>query len=88
VYAAQATEVLLDAIARSDGTRESVIRELFRTDVKRGLLGDFTFDENGDISESPITILRAQRAGGGNTILSFEGAQIVRIERPQASLVR
>ena len=88
VYAAQATEVLLDAIARSDGTRASVIEELFQTRVVGGLLGDFTFDENGDISESPVTILRAVRSGGSNTILSFEGAEIVRIERPQASLVR
>ncbi|HEX4747222.1 MAG TPA: BTAD domain-containing putative transcriptional regulator [Gaiellaceae bacterium] len=88
VYAAQAAQVLLDAIARSDGTRGSVIRELFRTDVRGGLIGDFTFDENGDISQSPITILQAQRGGGANTILSFEGARIVRIERPQASLVR
>ena len=88
VYAAQAAEILLDAIARSDGTRASVIRELFRTKVENGLLGDFTFDANGDISESPITILQAQRAGGANTILSFEGARIVRIERPRASLVR
>jgi branched-chain amino acid transport system substrate-binding protein len=88
VYAAQATEVLLDAIARSDGTRASVIDELFRTNVVAGLLGDFTFDENGDISESPVTILRALRGGGSNTVLSFEGARIVSIERPQASLVR
>ena len=88
IYAAQAAEVLLDAIARSDGTRASVIRELFRTDVEDGLLGDFTFDANGDISESPVTILRTLRRGGSNTILSFEGAEIVRVERPQVSLVR
>jgi branched-chain amino acid transport system substrate-binding protein len=88
IYAAQAAEVLLDAIARSNGTRASVIRELFRTDVTDGLLGDFTFDANGDISESPITILRAVHRGGSNTILSFEGAEIVSVERPQASLVR
>jgi DNA-binding SARP family transcriptional activator/ABC-type branched-subunit amino acid transport system substrate-binding protein/sugar lactone lactonase YvrE len=87
VYAAQATEVLLAAVARSDGTRASVVRELFRTRVRGGLLGDFTFDDNGDISESPITILRAQRPGGKNTILSFDGARIVSVERPQASLV-
>jgi hypothetical protein len=36
VYAAQATEVLLDAIARSDGTRASVIHKLFETNVKGG----------------------------------------------------
>jgi DNA-binding SARP family transcriptional activator/ABC-type branched-subunit amino acid transport system substrate-binding protein len=88
VYAAQAIHVLLDAIARSDGTRVSVIRELFRTKVTGGLIGDFTFDENGDISESPITILRTERAGGSNTILSFEGATIASIERPPARLVR
>lgn len=74
--------------ARSDGTRTSVISELFRTKVDNGLIGNFTFDENGDISESPITILRAERAGGANTILSFEGARIVSVERPRASLVR
>ena len=88
VYAAQAAEILLDAIARSDGTRTSVISELFRTKVDNGLIGNFTFDENGDISESPITILRAEREGGANTILSFEGARIVSVERPRASLVR
>jgi branched-chain amino acid transport system substrate-binding protein len=88
VYAAQSAEVLLDAIARSDGSRASVIRELFRTDVEGGLLGDFTFDANGDISESPITILRVQRADGSTTSRGFEGARIVRVERPRASLVR
>jgi len=88
VYAAQSAEVLLDAIARSDGTRASVTRELFRTRVTGGLLGDFTFDENGDISESPVTILRAERGGGSTAIQSFEGARIVRVEHPRASLVR
>lgn len=83
-----ATEVRLDAITRSDGTRASAIEELFRTRVESGLLGDFTFDANGDISESPVTILRAERRGGSNTIQSLEGASIVRIERPRASLVR
>jgi branched-chain amino acid transport system substrate-binding protein len=88
VYAAQSASVLLDAIARSDGTRASVIRELFRTRVTDGLLGDFTIDANGDISESSVTILRAERGGGSNTIQSFEGARIVRVERPSAALVR
>jgi hypothetical protein len=35
----RATEVLLNAIARSDGTRASVTREPFRTKVTRGLIG-------------------------------------------------
>ena len=44
VYSAQATHVLLDAIAASDGTRAGVLRNLFRTRVRGGLLGDFAID--------------------------------------------
>jgi len=87
VYAAQATEVLLDAIARSDGTRASVVRELFATRVTDGLLGSFGFDANGDISESPVTIVRIQRPGSANTIGDVGGARIAKIERPSPKLV-
>jgi branched-chain amino acid transport system substrate-binding protein len=48
VYGAQAAQILLDAIGRSDGTRASVIEEMFATEVAGGYLGDFTFNENGD----------------------------------------
>jgi branched-chain amino acid transport system substrate-binding protein len=58
VYAAQATEVLLDAIARSDGTRESVVAELFRTRVTNGLLGSFSIDANGDTTANHVAIYR------------------------------
>jgi DNA-binding SARP family transcriptional activator/ABC-type branched-subunit amino acid transport system substrate-binding protein len=87
VYAAQATEVLLDAIARSDGTRASVVKELFETRVRDGLLGSFGFDRNGDITESPVTIMRVARRGGSNTILSVEGGVVARVVRPSPSLV-
>jgi DNA-binding SARP family transcriptional activator/ABC-type branched-subunit amino acid transport system substrate-binding protein len=86
VYAAQATHVLLDAIRRSDGTRSSVVEELFRTRVSDGLLGSFSFDRNGDISESPITILQV-RPSGASRGGEFEGAAVVRVVRPSASLV-
>ena len=56
--AAQATEVLLDAIARSDGTRASVVEELFATKVENGILGSFTFDEFGDIDPAPVGVYR------------------------------
>ena len=39
--AAQATELVLDAIARSDGTRASVLEELRGAEVRDGILGDF-----------------------------------------------
>jgi branched-chain amino acid transport system substrate-binding protein len=88
VYAAQAAEVLLDAIARSDGTRTSVVEELFRTRVSDGLLGTFGFDRNGDITESPVTIVRVQGGGTSTTIASVEGAVVTRVVRPGSNLVR
>ena len=63
--AAQATDVLLDAIARSDGTRASVVEELFASKVENGILGSFTFDRFGDIDPAPIGVYR------------FEGGEIV-----------
>ena len=87
VYAAQATEVLLDAIARSDGTRRSVVDELFRTRVRDGLLGSFGFDANGDVSESPMTIVQVRRGGSDNRVQSVEGAEVVRVVRPSSGLV-
>jgi branched-chain amino acid transport system substrate-binding protein len=59
-YAAHATVVLLDAIERSDGTRASVAEELFNTDIKGGILGDFSIDENGDTTLGTVTFFRVQ----------------------------
>lgn len=56
--AAQATEVLLDAIARSDGTRASVVEEVFATKVENGILGSFSFDRFGDIDPAPVGVYR------------------------------
>ena len=56
--AAQATHVLLDEIARSDGTRASVVEELFRTKVTNGILGSFSFDRDGHIVPAPVGIFR------------------------------
>jgi ABC-type branched-subunit amino acid transport system substrate-binding protein len=56
VYAAEAAEVLLTAIAHSDGTRDSVTRAVFATRIKNGILGTFTFDRNGDSTYNPILI--------------------------------
>jgi ABC-type branched-subunit amino acid transport system substrate-binding protein/predicted Ser/Thr protein kinase len=55
--AAQATEVVLDAIARSDGTRASVLRELQAAKVEDGILGSFRFDR-GDITPARVAVLR------------------------------
>jgi branched-chain amino acid transport system substrate-binding protein len=56
--AAQATETVLAAIARSDGTRASVLKELQDTRAQDDILGDFTFDRYGDITPAPFTVSR------------------------------
>jgi ABC-type branched-subunit amino acid transport system substrate-binding protein len=49
---------LLDAIARSDGTRASVTTELRQARVDNGILGDIRFDRRGDLVEAPFTFFR------------------------------
>jgi hypothetical protein len=48
IYGAQAAQVMLDAIAASDGTRADVTAQMFATEVTDGLLGTFSFSEDGD----------------------------------------
>jgi DNA-binding SARP family transcriptional activator/ABC-type branched-subunit amino acid transport system substrate-binding protein len=58
VYAAQAMEVVLDALARSDGTRASVLRAMFTTNLADGLIGPVSFDRNGDIRNGAVSLFR------------------------------
>jgi ABC-type branched-subunit amino acid transport system substrate-binding protein len=85
IYAAQAMEVALDAIARSDGTRASVRRALFATDLDDGLIGPVRFDANGDVSRSPVTILRV--APGTRAGPVAPDAVVDRVLRVPATLV-
>jgi DNA-binding SARP family transcriptional activator/ABC-type branched-subunit amino acid transport system substrate-binding protein/streptogramin lyase len=87
-YAAQAAEILLDAIARSDGTRSSVTEELRRTTVEDGLLGDIRFDEYGDLVEGPVTIFRVVGKGHPDLLPWYEGAVVDRVIRARADLLR
>jgi len=48
IYGAQSAQVVLDAIAASDGSRTSVIEQMFAVEITDGLLGTFGFNENGD----------------------------------------
>jgi branched-chain amino acid transport system substrate-binding protein len=57
-HAAQALDVLLDAIARSDGTRASVAQNLFSTRISNGILGSFWITSTGDTTLNAITIFR------------------------------
>jgi branched-chain amino acid transport system substrate-binding protein len=80
VYAAQATELLLDAISRSDGTRASVIEELFRSRVENGILGDFAIGASGDTTANAVTIYRI--TGGQRRLFSVITPPLTLVRRP------
>jgi ABC-type branched-subunit amino acid transport system substrate-binding protein/DNA-binding SARP family transcriptional activator/DNA-binding beta-propeller fold protein YncE len=89
-YAAQATEILLAAIARSDATRASVTKQLFASKVSDGILGSFAFTPGGDMTPSPVTIFRVV---GGNRPSStyeqdFAGAVVDRVVNVASALAR
>ena len=74
-YGAQAAVVLLDAIEKSDGTRASIIEQLFKTKVTNGILGNFVINENGDPAQAGgavvgFTIYRAEKQLEVETTLS------------------
>ena len=87
VYAATATEVLLDAIARSDGTRESVARTLARIRLADSPLGPLALDRHGELVSNPISVVRAERGGGDPIDLSLEGSVTEDVITPPARLV-
>jgi DNA-binding SARP family transcriptional activator/ABC-type branched-subunit amino acid transport system substrate-binding protein len=85
----EATRIALDAIARSDGTRASVLRELRATHVTDGMLGAFHFDAGGDITPAPIVILRITGGRGDPGLAAdYRGAVVDRTVRTPLSLLR
>jgi branched-chain amino acid transport system substrate-binding protein len=48
IYGAQAAQIMIDAIAASDGSRADVIAKMFEADVKDGYLGSFNINDTGD----------------------------------------
>jgi branched-chain amino acid transport system substrate-binding protein len=60
VYAAQAAVVLLDAVERAGDDRAKVSEELFNTDIKDGILGDFQIDENGDTTLGVVSVYQVK----------------------------
>jgi branched-chain amino acid transport system substrate-binding protein len=71
---AQATELVLDAIGRSDGSRASVLRGIFRTRVQDGLIGNVAIDRYGDstVQQAAVYVIRGGRARYVSAIAPFE----------------
>jgi branched-chain amino acid transport system substrate-binding protein len=64
-YAYEAANVMLDAIERAyeaDGevTRENVLREIFATRDYQGVLGTWSFDENGDTTLTKLSVKKVE----------------------------
>jgi branched-chain amino acid transport system substrate-binding protein len=65
VYAAQAAEVVVQAIKQSNGTRADIAKQLFKVNLKGSILGNVSFNANGDVTANPVTIYRVK--GGKST---------------------
>jgi branched-chain amino acid transport system substrate-binding protein len=86
---AQAAEVLFQAIARSDGTRASVLKQLRAIEVRNGILGSFRFDANGDITPSAIAIYRVtgETPPGTDLASQMRGAVLDRVVSVPTELI-
>jgi branched-chain amino acid transport system substrate-binding protein len=86
--AMQATEALLEAIRRSDGTRASVTQELLGLEIKNGILGNFRLDENGDMSPATISVYRITGKRDSDVPDFYGGADFLRTVTVPAAIVR
>jgi branched-chain amino acid transport system substrate-binding protein len=64
VYAAQAAEVVVQAIKQSNGTRADIAKQIFKVNLKNSILGNIRFNANGDVASPAVTIYRVK---GGKT---------------------
>ena len=78
VYAAAAAEVLLDAIARSDGTRASVVSALGATHLATSPIGPITLDARGEPTIATASMVRAEHAGGAYEVDNVDGSTLER----------
>jgi len=69
IYQGQSAQVMLSAIARSNGTRSSVSDQLFKTNVKNGIMGTFHFDKNGDIV--PLKYITIEQLKGNTGVYAY-----------------
>jgi branched-chain amino acid transport system substrate-binding protein len=56
-YGLGAAQVLLDAIAASNGTRADIVAKMLQTHVTDGVLGSFTFNASGDPQDASGAVI-------------------------------
>jgi branched-chain amino acid transport system substrate-binding protein len=76
-YGATAMALLLDAIAKSDGTRSSVTSRIYSRCYKATAIGDFCLNKNGDTNAGVISFYQVRG----------QNAPFVKIITPPAALV-
>jgi branched-chain amino acid transport system substrate-binding protein len=81
ILAVQAADVVLQAIENSDGTRQSVIDELFKLKISDGYIGGFEFNENGDVTGASGAVLTFSVYKGTNKLTTLKTAT------PQQNLI-
>jgi branched-chain amino acid transport system substrate-binding protein len=81
ILAVQAADVVLQAIANSDGSRASILEEAFKLKVDDGYIGGFEFNENGDVTGASGAVLTFSVYRGTNKLTTLKTAQ------PQANLI-
>jgi branched-chain amino acid transport system substrate-binding protein len=81
-YGAAAMQVLLTAIAKSNGTRADVTKHLFNLTVPNAILGPTKIDQFGD------PVYGASSTAGQVTVQQIKNGQIatVKVEKPTAAL--
>ena len=72
ILAVQAADVVLTALANSDGSRGSVLDEVFKTKVTDGYIGGFEFNENGDVTGASGAVLTFSVYKGTDKLTSLK----------------
>ncbi|HUK45092.1 MAG TPA: BTAD domain-containing putative transcriptional regulator [Gaiellaceae bacterium] len=84
----EAAEIVVDAIAGSDGTRASVLHALESTHVTGSILGSFRFD-HGDMTPAPFAIFRITGGRGERALPpDYRGSVVARTVRASVGLLR
>jgi len=80
---------LLEAIAGSDGSRASVLKELRKIEESDGILGSFRFDANGDKTPASIAIYRVtgKTPRGTDIADQLQGAVVDRVVSIPSELI-